>query len=77
MMEGVINYVMNLYKNPPSDIKQLVNKTTFKIVPMVNPDGVIHGNTRCEITGVDPNRMWKKPVKRLCPAIVAIKKAIS
>ena len=43
---------------------------------MVNPDGVIHGNTRAEITGVDPNRMWKKPLKRLCPEIVAIKKAI-
>ncbi len=43
---------------------------------MINVDGVIHGNTRCELTGVDPNRMWKKSLRRLSPAISALKKLI-
>ena len=43
---------------------------------MINVDGVIHGNTRGELTGIDPNRMWKKPLRRLCPSISAIKKQI-
>lgn len=44
---------------------------------MVNVDGVVHGNTRSELTGVDPNRMWKRTMKRLCPEVSAIKKLIA
>jgi murein tripeptide amidase MpaA len=29
---------------------------------MVNPDGVILGNSRCNINGYDLNRQWKKPL---------------
>lgn len=43
---------------------------------MVNIDGVIHGNTRANLTGVDPNRMWKKSIRRLCPEVSALKKMI-
>ena len=43
---------------------------------MVNPDGVIHGNTRAEITGIDPNRAWKRPSKTITPAIHQIKRHI-
>ncbi len=28
---------------------------------MTNPDGVILGNTRCNLNGYDLNRQWKKP----------------
>lgn len=40
---------------------------------MVNVDGVVHGNTRAQLTGVDPNRMWKRTMKRLCPGVSTIK----
>ena len=43
---------------------------------MVNIDGVVHGNSRANLTGVDPNRMWKKSLKRLCPEVSALKKMI-
>jgi murein tripeptide amidase MpaA len=49
---------------------------TFKIVPRLNPDGVIHGNTRAELTGIDSNRVWKKPSKTVTPTVYFIKKLI-
>jgi len=27
---------------------------------MVNPDGVIHGSSRCNLAGLDLNRHWMK-----------------
>ena len=30
----------------------------FKIVPMLNCDGVVYGNYRCSLLGVDLNRKW-------------------
>jgi murein tripeptide amidase MpaA len=31
----------------------------FKIVPMINPDGVVFGNYRTSLSGKDLNRMFK------------------
>ncbi|XP_060741894.1 cytosolic carboxypeptidase 4 isoform X1 [Tachysurus vachellii] len=41
----------------------------FKIVPMLNPDGVIHGNHRCSLSADDLNRQWLKPSPVLSPTI--------
>ena len=41
----------------------------FKIIPMLNPDGVVKGNYRCNILGVDLNRRWQNPSKVLHPTI--------
>lgn len=45
---------------------------------MVNIDGVIYGNSRCDIAGSDVNRKWtKNPNQFLYPIINAIKKMVS
>ena len=36
---------------------------------MLNPDGVVYGNNRCSLAGVDLNRQWKKPSRTLHPTI--------
>ncbi len=36
----------------------MLNKYRIVIIPMVNPDGVIHGNSRCNLAGLDLNRKW-------------------
>ncbi|XP_060782748.1 cytosolic carboxypeptidase 4 [Neoarius graeffei] len=41
----------------------------FKIIPMLNPDGVIHGNHRCSLSADDLNRQWLKPSPVLSPTI--------
>ena len=39
----------------------------LKVVPMLNPDGVINGNYRCSLAGVDLNRVWWGTRCRLNP----------
>ena len=36
---------------------------------MLNIDGVVHGNNRCSLAGVDLNRQWKRPRKGQHPPI--------
>ncbi|XP_012784667.3 cytosolic carboxypeptidase 4 [Ochotona princeps] len=41
----------------------------FKIIPMLNPDGVISGNHRCSLRGEDLNRQWLAPSMQFQPTI--------
>jgi len=65
MMHGVIEYLLS---DKPEAV-YLRDHFIFKIIPMLNPDGVIHGNYRCSLVGCDLNRRWKTPIKRLHPEI--------
>ena len=40
---------------------------------VLNPDGVVVGNHRCNLAGVDLNRRWGEPSKALHPTIYATK----
>ena len=51
MMKGIIDYLTG----PTLNAKILRDNFVFKVVPMLNPDGVIIGNTRCSLAGVDLN----------------------
>ncbi len=72
MMKGLIDF---LCSDLP-DAMLLREKYVFKIIPMLNPDGVIHGNYRCSLLGCDLNRRWKSPSKLLHPTIYTAKKLI-
>jgi hypothetical protein len=48
----------------------------WQIVPMLNPDGVICGNYRCGLSGVDLNRQWRRPHKDLHSTVYKLKKLI-
>jgi len=41
----------------------------FKIVPMLNPDGVVIGNYRCSLAGRDLNRNYKNTLKDAYPTV--------
>ncbi|XP_068626632.1 cytosolic carboxypeptidase 1-like [Battus philenor] len=47
----------------------LRSKYVFKIVPMLNVEGVINGCHRCGLTNEDLNRRWCKPSPVLHPSI--------
>ncbi|XP_060157079.1 cytosolic carboxypeptidase 1 isoform X3 [Globicephala melas] len=65
VMKGTLEYLMS--NNPTA--QSLRESYIFKIVPMLNPDGVINGNHRCSLSGEDLNRQWQSPNPDLHPTI--------
>lgn len=43
MMKGVLDFLTG----PSLDAKMLRDNFVFKVIPMLNPDGVVCGNYRC------------------------------
>lgn len=69
IMHGLIKF---LTSQDPAAIA-LRNNFVFKIVPMLNPDGVIHGNYRCSMMGTDLNRRYKDVHPLFYPTISSLK----
>uniref|UniRef100_A0A493T180 Cytosolic carboxypeptidase 1 n=2 Tax=Anas platyrhynchos TaxID=8839 RepID=A0A493T180_ANAPP len=65
VMKGTLEYLMS--NNP--NAQSLRESYIFKIIPMLNPDGVINGNHRCSLSGEDLNRQWQNPNPDLHPTI--------
>eukprot|EP00105_Crassostrea_gigas_P043110 XP_019927258.1 PREDICTED: uncharacterized protein LOC105338947 isoform X5 [Crassostrea gigas] len=65
MMKGLLDYITS------SDTlaKELRNRFIFKVVPMLNPDGVIVGNYRCSLAARDLNRNYRHPRKESFPTV--------
>uniref|UniRef100_A0A3Q3D8G3 ATP/GTP binding protein like 1 n=1 Tax=Hippocampus comes TaxID=109280 RepID=A0A3Q3D8G3_HIPCM len=64
-MKGTLEFLCS--RDP---IAQALRETfVFKIIPMLNPDGVINGMNRCDLNREDLNRQWCKPDPVLCPTI--------
>jgi murein tripeptide amidase MpaA len=72
MMKGLIDFLVS---NAP-EARALREKFVFKIVPMLNVDGVINGNYRCSLCGSDLNRRYKTPSKVLHPVIYSVKRLV-
>ena len=70
MMKGAIDYLLS------PQARTLLKNCVFKIVPMLNPDGVRYGNYRTSLLGVDLNRRWKVPNKILHPTVYSTKNMI-
>ncbi|XP_043916833.1 cytosolic carboxypeptidase 1 [Protopterus annectens] len=65
VMKGSLEFLIS---NSPL-AQSLRESFIFKIVPMLNPDGVINGNHRCSLSGEDLNRQWQYPNPDLHPII--------
>jgi murein tripeptide amidase MpaA len=57
MCNGLIKY---LFSQSP-EAEQLLEECVFYIVPIINPDGVIQGNFRCDSQGRNLNRFYDDP----------------
>ena len=69
MVKGIIDYITG----PSLNAKILRDNFVFKILPMLNPDGVINGSSRCNLAGVDLNRVWIDPNRKLNPSVYHMK----
>ncbi|TSL97347.1 Cytosolic carboxypeptidase 1 [Bagarius yarrelli] len=65
VMKGTLEFLMS--SSPLA--QSLRDSYIFKIIPMLNPDGVINGNHRCSLSGEDLNRQWQNPSAELHPTI--------
>ncbi|XP_072615058.1 cytosolic carboxypeptidase 2 isoform X11 [Vulpes vulpes] len=65
IMKGFLDFILS---NSP-DAQLLRDIFVFKVVPMLNPDGVIVGNYRCSLAGRDLNRHYKTILKESFPCI--------
>ena len=72
VIKGCIDFLMS----ETDEAKKLREIYDFKIFPMVNPDGVLVGNSRTSFSGCDLNRRWIKPSDILHPEILNIKSLI-
>ncbi|KAG9398270.1 hypothetical protein AC1031_014863 [Aphanomyces cochlioides] len=69
VMRGTIDFLVS----DAPDAKLLRRLFVFKVVPVLNPDGVFYGNNRCGLAACDLNRQWKSPWPHLHPTISAVK----
>ena len=56
MTSYVIEMIIDFLTGNTYEARILRENFIFKIVPMLNIDGVINGNYRCNLAGVDLNR---------------------
>jgi hypothetical protein len=73
MLNGFLDQLLH-----PTDPRAyaLLSKFVFKIVPMVNPDGVAIGNYRTDHNGTNLNRVYDKPDPTLHPTVHAIREYV-
>uniref|UniRef100_A0A8C0DWZ6 Peptidase M14 domain-containing protein n=1 Tax=Balaenoptera musculus TaxID=9771 RepID=A0A8C0DWZ6_BALMU len=62
---GFLDYILG----DSSDAKLLRDTFIFKVVPMLNPDGVIVGNYRCSLAGWDLNCNYTSLLKESFPSV--------
>ena len=73
VIKGCIDFLMG----NTEEAKKLREIYLFKIVPMMNPDGVLVGNSRTSFAGCDLNRRWGKPNEIIHPEIFHTKQMIT
>nr|XP_023955415.1 cytosolic carboxypeptidase 3 isoform X6 [Chrysemys picta bellii] len=65
IMKGFLDYILG----SSGDARLLRDTFVFKVVPMLNPDGVIVGNYRCSLAGQDLNRNYTSDLKESFPSV--------
>ncbi|XP_069484883.1 cytosolic carboxypeptidase 3 [Ambystoma mexicanum] len=65
IMKGFLDYILS----NRDDACLLRDTFIFKVVPMLNPDGVIVGNYRCSLAGRDLNRNYRSILKDSFPSV--------
>nr|XP_006004791.1 PREDICTED: cytosolic carboxypeptidase 2-like [Latimeria chalumnae] len=63
--KGILDFLIS--EDPTA--KELRRRFIFKVIPMLNPDGVIVGNYRCSLAARDLNRNYRFPKKEVFPSV--------
>lgn len=68
MAEGLLQWLLS----EDAEARALLKKTTFYLVPLMNPDGVALGNYRVNSAGANLNREWDHPDPDVAPTVAAV-----
>ena len=68
-LEGMVNWILS---DIPEAREMRANYIIY-VMPMLNIDGVVHGNQRTNLAGFDLNRKWSDPSPYLAPIIYTTK----
>jgi len=72
VMKGFLDFITSQLP----DAVALRKRVVFKIVPILNPDGVIEGSYRASLSGTDLNRCWESPCPVMHPTLFWTKQLI-
>lgn len=70
-MQGFIGRLLD---DADPAVRSLLAKASLRVVPMMNPDGVVRGHLRTNAAGVDLNRAWANPNPRRAPEVACVRK---
>nr|XP_032800461.1 cytosolic carboxypeptidase 1-like [Petromyzon marinus] len=65
VMRGSLGFLLG----PSVEARALRLAYVFRVLPMLNPDGVASGAHRCALSGEDLNRQWRSPCPERAPTV--------
>lgn len=72
ILQGLIDFLVSSH-GVAQDLRRYL---IFKLIPVMNPDGVFLGNTMGNLLGQDLNRCWDNPNQFTQPTVFAVRKMI-
>ncbi|KAG5494982.1 hypothetical protein JKF63_02034 [Porcisia hertigi] len=76
VMQGLLDTLLCPLEDSAEYASHLCDNFVFKVIPMLNADGVIVGNHRCSLAGVDLNRDYTDPKAEPNPTLYAMKRLL-